>query len=85
MGMKSLPFPIVYIAKPDLALWMSACGACRIETINAVEAWSGSLPRDGYSNMRRVMLHTLNFADMLPITSPRLRGLRDGSELLRRS
>jgi type IV secretion/conjugal transfer VirB4 family ATPase len=43
--------------------------SCRIETINAVEAWRGSLPGDGYSNVRRVLLHTLNLADMLPITS----------------
>ena len=43
--------------------------SCRVETINAVEAWRGSLPGDGYSNMRRIMLHTLNLADMLPITS----------------
>jgi type IV secretion/conjugal transfer VirB4 family ATPase len=43
--------------------------SCRVETVNAVEAWRGSLPGDGYSNVRRVMLHTLNLADMLPITS----------------
>ena len=43
--------------------------SCRIETINAVEAWRGSLPGDGYWNVRRVLLHTLNLADMLPITS----------------
>jgi type IV secretion/conjugal transfer VirB4 family ATPase len=43
--------------------------SCRIETINAVEAWRASLPGDGYSNVRRIMLHTLNLADMLPITS----------------
>jgi type IV secretion system protein VirB4 len=43
--------------------------SCRIETINAVEAWRGSLPGDGYSNVRRIMLHTLNLADILPITS----------------
>ena len=43
--------------------------SCRIETINAVEAWRGTLPGDGYSNVRRVLLHTLNLADMLPITS----------------
>jgi type IV secretion system protein VirB4 len=43
--------------------------SCRIEDINAVEAWRGSLPGDGYSNVRRVLLHTLNLADMLPITS----------------
>lgn len=43
--------------------------ACRLETINAVEAWRGTLPGDGYRNVRRVLLHTLNLADLLPITS----------------
>jgi type IV secretion/conjugal transfer VirB4 family ATPase len=43
--------------------------SCRIETVNAVEAWRGSLPGDGYCNVRRVILHTLNLADMLPISS----------------
>lgn len=42
---------------------------CRLESINAVEAWRGSLPGDGYRNVRRVMLHTLNLADMMPITA----------------
>jgi type IV secretion system protein VirB4 len=43
--------------------------SCRIEDVNAVEAWRGSLPGDGYSNVRRTLLHTLNLADMLPTTS----------------
>jgi type IV secretion system protein VirB4 len=43
--------------------------SCRSETINAVEAWRGSIPGDGYSNVRRPLLHTLNLADMLPVTS----------------
>ncbi|HLH01409.1 MAG TPA: hypothetical protein VKX25_01455 [Bryobacteraceae bacterium] len=43
--------------------------SCRIEDVNALEAWRGSLPGDGYSNVRRVLLHTLNLADMMPITS----------------
>jgi type IV secretion system protein VirB4 len=43
--------------------------SCRVEDVNAVEAWRGSLPGDGYSNVRRTLLHTLNLADMLPITS----------------
>lgn len=42
---------------------------CRTETINAVEAWRGTLPGDGYRNVRRILLHTLNLADLLPITS----------------
>jgi type IV secretory pathway VirB4 component len=41
----------------------------RLETVNAIEAWRGSIPGDGYCNVRRVQLHTLNLADMLPITS----------------
>src|SRR5260370_29995530 len=43
--------------------------ACRIEAVNAIEAWRGSLPGDGYRNVRRVVLHTLNLADLLPISS----------------
>jgi type IV secretion system protein VirB4 len=43
--------------------------ACRTETVNAVEAWRGSLPGDGYRNIRRVILHTLNLADLMPITA----------------
>jgi type IV secretion system protein VirB4 len=43
--------------------------SCRVEDVNAVEAWRGSLPGDGYCNVRRVLLHTLNLADMMPITS----------------
>jgi len=43
--------------------------SCRIEDVNAVESWRGSLPGDGYCNVRRVLLHTLNLADMMPITS----------------
>ena len=41
--------------------------AARIEDVNSVEAWIGSLPGDGYRNVRRVILHTLNLADLLPI------------------
>jgi type IV secretion system protein VirB4 len=55
--------------------------SCRIETINAVEAWRGSLPGDGYSNVRRVLLHTLNLADMLPVTSV-WAGLRENPSAL---
>lgn len=41
----------------------------RIEDINTVEAYLGSIPGHGYPNVRRPILHTLNLADMLPITS----------------
>jgi type IV secretion system protein TrbE len=43
--------------------------SCRVENVNAVEAWRGSLPGDGYSNVRRVLLNTMNLADMLPMTA----------------
>lgn len=55
--------------------------SCRVETVNAVEAWRGSLPGDGYCNVRRVLLHTLNLADMLPITSV-WAGLRENPSAL---
>ena len=59
--------------------------SCRLETINAVEAWRGSLPGDGYRNVRRVLLHTLNLADLLPITAV-WAGLRENpSSLMPRS
>jgi len=43
--------------------------AARVEDVNSVEAWSASLPGDGYRNVRRVVLHTLNLADLLPISA----------------
>ena len=55
--------------------------SCRVETVNAVEAWRGSLPGEGYSNVRRVLLHTMNLADMLPITSV-WAGLRENPSAL---
>jgi len=41
----------------------------RIEDINAVEAYLGSIPAHAYPNVRRPILHTLNLADLLPITA----------------
>ena len=41
----------------------------RVEDVNSVEAWKGSLPGDGYANVRRVLLHSLNLADMFPMTA----------------
>jgi type IV secretion system protein VirB4 len=40
-----------------------------IETINSVEAYLGSLPGEGERNVRRPLLHTLNLADMLPLSA----------------
>jgi len=41
----------------------------RIETVNTVEAWLGSLPGHSAPNLRRPMLHTMHLADMLPLSS----------------
>lgn len=40
----------------------------RIETVNAVEAWLGSLPGHPLPNVRRPLIHTDNLADLLPVS-----------------
>lgn len=42
---------------------------CRIESVNALEAWLGSLPGNGFANVRRPLISTLNLADLLPLHS----------------
>ncbi|MEE9380706.1 MAG: conjugal transfer protein TrbE [Hyphomonadaceae bacterium] len=39
------------------------------ETLNAVEAWLGSLPGHVYANVRQPILHTLNLAHMTPLSA----------------
>jgi type IV secretion system protein VirB4 len=41
----------------------------RSEDVNAVEAWLGTLPADGYRNVRRSYIHTGNLSDIIPATS----------------
>ena len=41
----------------------------RIEDINAMEAWAGSLPAVSWANVRRPLLHSLNCADLCPTAS----------------
>jgi type IV secretion system protein TrbE len=43
--------------------------AANIEDMNAVDAFLGSLPGDGYHNVRRPVLSMLNLADIMPTTS----------------
>ena len=43
--------------------------AARVETVNALEAFLGAIPGHGYRNVRRPLVHTLNFADLIPTTS----------------
>ncbi|MEJ2118521.1 MAG: transporter, partial [Alphaproteobacteria bacterium] len=44
--------------------------AARIETVNTVEAFLGTLPGHVLPNVRRPLIHSLNFADLLPVSSP---------------
>lgn len=39
------------------------------ESLNAVEAWLGSLPGHPYANVRQPVLHTLNLAHMIPVSA----------------
>lgn len=42
---------------------------CRIESVNALEAWLGTHPANSYANLRRPMVNTLNLADLPPLSS----------------
>ncbi|WP_144224660.1 conjugal transfer protein TrbE [Mesorhizobium amorphae] len=39
------------------------------ESVNAVEAWLGSLPGHVYANVRQPLVHTLNLAHLMPLSS----------------
>jgi type IV secretion system protein VirB4 len=39
------------------------------ESVNAVEAWLGSLPGHVYGNVRQPLIHTLNLAHLIPLSS----------------
>jgi type IV secretion/conjugal transfer VirB4 family ATPase len=41
----------------------------RVESVNALEAFLGTLPGHGYPNLRRPVMSTRNVADLLPVTS----------------
>jgi len=41
--------------------------SARVETVNTMEAWLGSLPGHTVPNVRRPMVHTGNLADLLPL------------------
>jgi len=42
---------------------------CLTESFNAVEAWLGSLPGHLYANVRQPVIHTLNLAHIMPVSS----------------
>ncbi|WP_020565931.1 VirB4 family type IV secretion/conjugal transfer ATPase [Methylosarcina fibrata] len=41
----------------------------RIETINTLEAYLGSIPGHGYENVRRPHINTMNLADLIPTST----------------
>lgn len=41
----------------------------RIEDVNSVDAWLGTIPGNVYNNVRRPILHTLNLSHLLPISA----------------
>jgi type IV secretion/conjugal transfer VirB4 family ATPase len=43
--------------------------AARIETINTLDAYLGSLPGHGVENVRRPLINTMNLADLLPTST----------------
>src|SRR5271169_2609487 len=42
---------------------------CMAESVNAVEAWLGSLPGHVYANVRQLPVSTLNLAHMIPLSA----------------
>lgn len=40
----------------------------RVETLNTMEAWLGSLPGHPHPNVRRPLIHTATLADLLPLS-----------------
>ena len=43
--------------------------ACIAETLNAVEAWLGSLPGNPYANVRQPPISTINLAHIMPVSA----------------
>ncbi|WP_039888863.1 conjugal transfer protein TrbE [Acidiphilium sp. PM] len=41
----------------------------RVETVNALEAWLGTIPGQTYENVRRPLMNSLNLADIMTTTS----------------
>lgn len=42
---------------------------CISETVNAVDAWLGTLPGNAYANVRQPLVHTLNLAHITPLST----------------
>jgi type IV secretion system protein TrbE len=67
--MDSDPTRASYVASEILKALNDAGFTGRTETVNALDAYLGSLPGHGYPNLRRPLISTRNIADLLPVTS----------------
>ena len=57
-------------AARDITRYLEQTGfSCRVEDINAVDAWLGTLPGHGSCNVRRIFLHAAHLAHVLPLRS----------------
>jgi type IV secretion system protein VirB4 len=66
---ESLPERVQHIAS-EITKALHECGVtARVETVNALDAWLGSLPGHGAPNVRRPLLNTANVVDLMPTTS----------------
>lgn len=60
----------VELAARQLEKAINALGfAARIETVNNLEAFLGTLPGHGVENVRRPIINTMNLADLMPTSS----------------
>jgi type IV secretion/conjugal transfer VirB4 family ATPase len=65
-----------------LAQRLRHCGfSCRIETVNAVAAWLGSMPGQHYKDSRASIITTENLAHMMPLSQPFMGHLYNPSPL----
>jgi type IV secretory pathway VirB4 component len=54
-----------------IAQRLRRCGfGCRVERLNAVSAWLGSLPAQRYKDPRCSMITTQNLTHMMPLSQP---------------
>jgi type IV secretion system protein VirB4 len=69
---------VIYSEKRDELEWASRYiekeinrlgFTARIETVNTMDAFVGTLPGHGVENVRRPLMHTMNCADLLPVST----------------
>jgi type IV secretion system protein VirB4 len=69
-----------------IAQRLRRCGfGCRVETLNAVAAWLGSLPGQQYKDTRVSTISTQNLTHMMPLSQPFMGHLHNPSPLFPRN